>query len=628
MIGGGSIFRSYLLTCWGVWLCMLPWLAQAHAYTEGRQYVQYGEIAYWPAGEKPVGWMEAKAIFNAGKFIKNADPNLNLGIAQDNYWIRFEVSNLSPARRLFITLENSRLNRVEIFILNKDSLVSHPLLGDQFPFREREVPLNQFSFPIDFTHFNQVEVWMLVMHKGNTLQMPIMVADEAHFLLHAESNYLIIGVFTGFFGIAFIFGLFFLFNTRDLLFLYYSGYIATSTLWLWATEGYGFQYLWPDSTTLATRFGPAVSAMSSALFMANCLQFARPYDQSSAFRKVLYGILVLMGIVIVLPLLPFIPMTAGTSRVFLSLFFGMNALIAISMTWYFAHLSRQGHTPVRYYFLAVAVTILVSIVVMFRSTGMVHIPVSIGILMGVSYVIEVTLMTAGITKQFYQYKKEKEDTLLAYLEQQKTITAKILETQEKERLRIGRELHDDIGSGLTQITLMSESARQHIAAAEPQKEIRDIAETSRRLVQNMGEIIWSLDPENKSISQLMSYLREQLSSLLEYAGIPYHINLPEVDTNVPIGNAALRNIPLITKEAVHNAVKHSRAKNLGITCTYDHHTLHFEVADDGVGIENEFRRNGHGMANIRRRVQELGGQLEIESKPGLGTRVRYHIPCG
>lgn len=196
---------------------------------------------------------------------------------------------------------------------------------------------------------------------------------------------------------------------------------------------------------------------------------------------------------------------------------------------------------------------------------------------------------------------------------------------DKERQRISREMHDDIGAGLTQIVLMSEFARNKNAAGTD-KELEDIATTSRKLVSNMGEIIWSLNPENKTLDQLYTYMREQLNKQLEYSGIDNTIELPENASNILLSNEQRRNILLVTKELVNNAIKYSEAKNISINSTFKKGEVNFTVQDDGIGFDVSKLYSGNGLKNIKSRIQELGGKLHINSVPGKGSSFTYFIP--
>jgi signal transduction histidine kinase/ligand-binding sensor domain-containing protein len=218
--------------------------------------------------------------------------------------------------------------------------------------------------------------------------------------------------------------------------------------------------------------------------------------------------------------------------------------------------------------------------------------------------------------------------LLTRYASQVKLKKKIDELQRKrmmdeERLRISREMHDDIGAGLTQITLMSEAAKRETTNTGP---LNEIANMSRQLVGSMSEIIWSLNPGNNTVEQLLSYLREQVNKLLEYSGIRYTIDFPDNGRAILLNNAQRRNLLLVTKEIVHNAIKHSKAANIAINCSIDGNRLSFTVSDDGKGFDTAAKSNGNGLRNIRRRIEELNGILEIKSSP-LGTIFHYSTPA-
>ena len=204
---------------------------------------------------------------------------------------------------------------------------------------------------------------------------------------------------------------------------------------------------------------------------------------------------------------------------------------------------------------------------------------------------------------------------------------RILELEQKraldgERMRISREMHDDIGAGLTQITMMSESIRNK---DENTQQLEEIANTSRKLVSNISEIIWSLNPENNSLDEFLGYLREQLYKLLQYSGIHYEIDFPENGKKVLLNNAQKRNLLLITKEIVHNAVKHSGASRILICCNQEGNSLQFIIKDDGRSFDPAMKYKGNGLSNIRRRITELSGNLAIDSSNGSGTTFTYGI---
>jgi len=226
----------------------------------------------------------------------------------------------------------------------------------------------------------------------------------------------------------------------------------------------------------------------------------------------------------------------------------------------------------------------------------------------------IIILVIGVTRSLAQRKFKKQ---LDELEKQNEM--------DKERQRISKEMHDDIGAGLTQITLMSESVKNKIGITGG-KELNDIGDTSRKLVSNMSEIIWSLNPEYKTLDQLMAYMREQLLGLLDYSGMQYSIELPESSNEIILTNQQRRNILLATKEIVHNAVKHSDAKEIWIKGIIKNNDFEMEIKDNGKGVDVDKVYRGNGLKNIRHRVEEIGGNLLILSEPGEMTKFFYSIP--
>jgi signal transduction histidine kinase len=218
-----------------------------------------------------------------------------------------------------------------------------------------------------------------------------------------------------------------------------------------------------------------------------------------------------------------------------------------------------------------------------------------------------------ITKHLSQRKLKRK---LAELEKQREM--------DKERQRISREMHDDIGAGLTQITLMSESAKNNFTGNNS-KELEDIAETGRKLINSMSEIIWSLNPENKTLGQLTAYLREILHKQLEYSGKTFSIDITDKGEEIVLPREYNRNIFLVTKEIVNNAIKYSQARNIDIIMDLNNDNFYCQIKDDGIGFDIDHIKDGNGLKNIKHRIEELGGKLSILTSSGQGCSFYYTV---
>lgn len=185
---------------------------------------------------------------------------------------------------------------------------------------------------------------------------------------------------------------------------------------------------------------------------------------------------------------------------------------------------------------------------------------------------------------------------------------------ETERARIAREMHDDIGAGLTHIAMVSEGLHHN--------ETQKISTTARELVQSMGEIIWALNPEHDTLESLLIYLREQLHKFLEPFDVDYTIDFPTTVPHLNLKHMQRRNIYLTIKEASNNAMKYASAGTLQIASVIEGDELKFVVRDNGRGFERDaVNQTANGLRNMQRRMEEIGAKLQITSAPGQGTTV-------
>jgi ligand-binding sensor domain-containing protein/signal transduction histidine kinase len=200
---------------------------------------------------------------------------------------------------------------------------------------------------------------------------------------------------------------------------------------------------------------------------------------------------------------------------------------------------------------------------------------------------------------------------------------------ERVRTRIATDLHDDIGSSLSQIAILSEVANREISAAQPglAASLADIAGISRELAESMSDIVWAIDPERDQLSDLVHRMRRFASDVLSPRDIRLVFQAPAAVQDLPMGADLRRQVFLIFKEALHNVLRHSGAAEVRIELQVERGRLDLKIADDGRGFEDIREHDGHGLRSMRRRAESAGGAMEIVSGPG-GTAVTLHIPVG
>ena len=201
---------------------------------------------------------------------------------------------------------------------------------------------------------------------------------------------------------------------------------------------------------------------------------------------------------------------------------------------------------------------------------------------------------------------------------------------DRERLRISRDMHDEIGASLTQIAILSEIVKKQKEIPEPTlKLIGQISDISGTVVDDMGEIIWAMNPRNDNLPSFVSYLRQHTSEYLAVAGLAADFDFPEEVPDKGMTSEQRRNIFLVVKETLHNVVKHAAATRVVIRLNWsdDGYRLEMEITDNGQGFDLEAKNaTGNGLTNIRKRIGNLNGTCTIESQPGKGTRIRFTVP--
>jgi signal transduction histidine kinase len=196
----------------------------------------------------------------------------------------------------------------------------------------------------------------------------------------------------------------------------------------------------------------------------------------------------------------------------------------------------------------------------------------------------------------------------------------------EERTRIARDLHDELGASLTQISLLSDRPEDEVPS-ELQGNARKIAATAREMAQSLDEIVWAVNPEHDRLEGLVEYLTQSADDFLEDTPIRSRLKLP---ANLPRGTvpADVRHqLFLAFKEALNNAVKHAAASEIEIEFAAEPGRFQILIADNGVGFDPACpRAGGSGLNNMRRRLEAIGGQFELSSRQQQGTRIKMGIP--
>jgi ligand-binding sensor domain-containing protein/two-component sensor histidine kinase len=198
---------------------------------------------------------------------------------------------------------------------------------------------------------------------------------------------------------------------------------------------------------------------------------------------------------------------------------------------------------------------------------------------------------------------------------------------ERVRTRIACDLHDDIGSSLSQIAILSELARRdagetNTRVAEP---LQRIASVSREILDSLGDIVWSINPAHDRLADLIQRMRRFGGEVLESRDIQWKFRSPDMNTELPLDAGMRREIFLIFKESVHNLVRHSGCSAAETNLEIKAGCLVLTMRDNGRGFDPRQACGGNGLRSMRSRAARLGGTLEFVSN-GRGGAVVLRIP--
>lgn len=196
---------------------------------------------------------------------------------------------------------------------------------------------------------------------------------------------------------------------------------------------------------------------------------------------------------------------------------------------------------------------------------------------------------------------------------------------EKLKLKIASDLHDNIGSGLTEISILSEVAERNKenTSGIVKRDLHKISDTARLLVDSMSDIVWVVNPQRDSLHDLIVKLKDSYNEFFSSIGISFQVKNVEKSDDIKLPMEYKQNLLLMFKEAINNAIKHSSCKKIVLEAFYKDQTIEIILEDDGTGFNSDVVNYGNGIKNMKDRAKKLKGILDINSKTGKGTRIKF-----
>ena len=200
---------------------------------------------------------------------------------------------------------------------------------------------------------------------------------------------------------------------------------------------------------------------------------------------------------------------------------------------------------------------------------------------------------------------------------------------EEERLRIARDLHDDLGARLSEIVLTGSHAKTSNALGTLHQGLDEVVDMAQTLSTSLSETVWMLNPKNDHLASLIDYLSRMVSTLCARVGMLCYVDASPVGDTVFVSSDLRHQVTLAVREAITNALKHAGASEIHFQIKYEPRMLKITIRDNGRGFstaKTSGLSRGNGLVNMQQRLGSIHGHCHIDSSTGGGTRVVFEFP--
>ncbi|MBK9097419.1 MAG: hypothetical protein IPM14_04690 [bacterium] len=532
-----------------------------------------------------------------GKAVDNFRPMENneasLGYRNEAIWLRFNVKNNSEInKKWLLNLNYGGIDNVCFYVPSMGNIYFEKRAGIAYPINEREVEHRLIVFPIFLNKF-ETETYFIRIESGRSIPININIIVPEVFYKNEGNEYLIRGVFYGGLIILALYNLFLFFSIRDISYLLYFFYSLAICYYLANTDGFAFLYLSLNLGKYNMQNGIVVVSMMIILGSLFSREYLQVKNTSILIDKIFIFFIIFSMIYVSVIL---ITETTDTS---LTTYLGLSYFIFLATVC--IYLSFKGNVNAIYYTIAVSFLIIGIIFRALRNIGLLSISFLTDYGVQIGMLMEMTILSFALGNRINEIKRSEEKEKASI------------------RSRIASDLHDEIGSNLSSISVASQMLVQSRNLQEKEKQqLDDITATAKESVESIRDIIWFINPSNDNPVDIIQKMKETATKMLPDTNYNFICKDCKILDGRDLGFR--RNLFLIYKEILNNIVKHSQATNVSINIFEKSDKIILEIEDDGIGFDiNKISDDGLGLKNIIRRAESLGGNATVTSLNPHGT---------
>jgi hypothetical protein len=546
------------------------------------------------------------------KFVRSNRKIPNIGLTDAALWCELKIINTTN-EDCYLELFDAAPDSITVYETTNSDSIKITNGGNYISFKNREIDANNYMFRLCGRTDTEKTYYVRIIN-GRGTQFSATVGTLKGVLENQHVINFCHGIYFGIMLLMVLYNLCIYFSLHDRSYLYYVIYGTIMTLMNACLTGYAFEYLWPNNPGL-NRYEDLVTAslgISGIVFATNFLQTKKYYPKMHKMLFSFCGVFIICMLLVLTQHFLLASTIVEIGSLALIIFFFITAFTLL----------KKGYKPAKFFLYAWSILLLCVCIYILKDFDLIPYNTFTIYSLQIGSSLEAVLLSFALADKINISKKEK--WKVQELHRAELLNNK-LEIKQQTLQFIGREIHDNIGQKLTLAAIYAqqmEVANIDHGTTRQLKGISKILNDSLEELRDLSRSLTDTRLENYTLTQLLTLEVERINAT-GICKVVLELSDGVFTMNVTPKNFLLR----IIQEFIQNSLKHSCCKKITVTLHHNESGLIIMVSDDGKGFDlQSIKSEGIGINNMERRMKIIGGTLDLQSQPGVGTKLNLYIP--
>lgn len=542
-------------------------------------------------------------------FRRSLQINPNFGVTSSVIWARITLQN-KTSQNLYLEIAEATIDSIAFYKIDATKKVSFLKSGTYVPIRQRDVETNFYLLDLNLAP-QETSTYYIRFQSSLPLLFPLRVAPLKVYFEDNHPKDIMQGIYIGIMLVMAIFNFFIFFTVRTKVYLYYVIYVLSFASFFAYNKGFINEFIWSNAVWF-NRFGPisiSIGISFGLLFANSFLNVEKYLPISTKIAKILIALV-------------FIIVSSywlGLGRTSIILLNAVAFVIVVYVLVIATYIWMKGSEEALFFLFAWSIMLISAMIFIMQLSNILPSDSFSRNALQVGSALEVVLLSFALAHRINKDRKEKEKYQAEVIHQ--------LQANDQMRNRIARDLHDDIGSTLSSIGILSQVVETQIDKTDfsLKKLVGRISESSQKVQRSLSDIVWTTKQTEESLDSVIVKMKEFTAEMLEPKNIDYTFSVSDISC-IQFSPLKQYNIYLIFKEAVNNSVKYAQASNIEIAIFFTEEYFTIIVKDNGIGFDELNIKQGNGLNNMQERAKVMNGKIQILTKPQKGTLIELKVP--